>query len=348
MSRIEDQIRAVMLEHEDEILDGSALTVPPIGGRLTTAPLRQVAAWSFTLLILGAVIATFSLRAGTNPHAVPGTRPATLSCPPAVHQAAAPWVPELPRGLNGAARLAPSAPPVRALVCAYIGPRSPAGSSGSVLLAGDLAGLAQELFWAAPLPSTPGGCNDNLEPTDGDYYLLGLTYPTGTEWVAAAGDHCQWGSNGIFNSQRSFSERVSAWYHAGYWTPPPINTSACAPTGGVGRYGQQTSLVPEGAVAVSICERAADGSISSQRTVHSGFSTLIAALDQLPTHPTTNSCEEQADIIDMYNLLVSYPTGPPVRLSVQDNCLPAIENGSLQADNPTSVLPLVQNLLHPH
>lgn len=356
MSRIEDQIRAVMLEHEDEIPDGSALTVPPIRRRLAAPPLRQVAAWSFTLLILGAIIATFSLRAGTNPHAAPGllppanttTSPATLSCPPAVHHAAAPWVPELPRGLNGAARLAPSTPPVRALVCAYIAPHSPAGSSGSVLLAGDLAGLAQELFWAPPLPSTPGGCNLNLEPTDGDYYLLGLTYPAGTEWVAAPGNHCQWGSNGVFSSQPNLSERVSAWYHAGHWTPPPTNTSACAPTG-IGRYGQQTSLVPEGAIAVSICEAtAADGGGSSQRTVHSGFSTLIAALDQLPTRTTTHGCQEQADTVDMYNLLFSYPTGPRVLVSVSENCLPAIENGYLQADNATSVLELVRNLLHPH
>jgi hypothetical protein len=358
MSWIEDQIRAVMLEHEDEIPDGSALTVPPIRRRLTATPLRQVAAWSFTLLILGAIIATFSLRGGTNPHAAPGTRPpantttsrATLSCPPAVHHAAAPWVPELPRGLNGAARLAPSTPPVRALVCAYIAPHSPAGSSGSVLLAGDLAGLAQELFWAPPPPPIPGGCADNITSTDGDYYLLGLSYPAGTEWVAAPGNHCQGASNGVFSTPDNMSELVSTWYHAGHWIEPPVPSSACTPTG-AGRYGQQTSLVPEGAVAVSICEAtAADGGSSSQQTILTGFSTLIAALDQLPTHTTTNGCQEQPDTVagDIYNLLFRYPTGPPVLVSVSTNCLPAIDNGNLQADYATGVLALVRNLLHSH
>ncbi|HEV2886915.1 MAG TPA: hypothetical protein VGX49_08395 [Jatrophihabitans sp.] len=338
-----------MLEHEDEIPDGSALTVPPIRRRLTATPLRQVAAWSFTLLIFGVIIATFSLRAGTNPRAAPGTRPAantTLSCPPAVHHAAAPWVPELPRGLNGAARLAPSTPPVRALVCAYIAPHSPAGSSGSVLLAGDLAGLARELFWAPPPPPTLGGCNLNLEPTDGDYYLLGLSYPAGTEWIAAPGDHCQGVSNGVFSTPHNMSELVSTWYHAGHWTAPPTPSSACASTG-TGRYGQQTSLVPEGATAVSICQPTATDGGSSQRTIHSGFSTLIAALNQLPTHTTTNSCQEQANpgTGDIYNLLFSYPTGPPVLVNVFENCLPAIHNGNLQADNATDVLPLVLDLL---
>jgi hypothetical protein len=99
---------------------------------------------------------------------------------------------------------------------------------------------------------------------------------------------------------------------------------------------------------VSICQAtAADGGSSSQRTIHSGFSTLIAALDQLPTHTTTNGCQEQADTVDMYYLLFSYPTGPRVLVSVQNNCLPAIENGYLQADNATSVLALDRNLLHP-
>ena len=90
------------------------------------------------------------------------------------------------------------------------------------------------------------------------------------------------------------------------------------------------------------------GGSNSERTIHSGFSTLIAALDQLPTHTTTQDCVEQADTITLYNLLFSYPTGPPVLVSVTENCLPAIDNGNLQADNAANVLAIIRNLLQSH
>ena len=355
---IEQQIRAVMLTHETDLPDVPALTVPPIGGANDRRWHPQVAAWSLTLLILAGVLSTFSLHIGTHHRTGTGTAtPAdlatgsaavTLSCPAALPPTASatPWVPALPRGIDGAARLVPATLPIRALICAYIAPHSPAGSTGSVLLSGNLTGVMQKLFWQPPAPHALGGCTDNLTPTDADRYLLGLTYPAGTEWIAAPADHCQGASNGVFSTTHNMSAFVSAWYAAKRWIPSSPSTSACDPAG-TGRYGQQTSIVPAGPVSVSVCAMAPDGGNSTQRTVGSGFSALVSALNRLPTSATTSSCQPQpqAGPERQYNLLFSYPVGPPALVSVTDNCLPAIDNGNLQADDAATVLPLIRDLL---
>lgn len=293
------------------------------------------------------------------PNAAPVTRTpvatttvGALACPKAVPvdkamKSRVPWVPAAPRGLDGSARLAPRRVPARVVICAYIGHVSPAGKSGSVLLAGDLKGVMSDLAWIPPTPQ-PGACLANLALSDGDYYLIGLSYPGSTQWVAAPRDHCAGSSNGVFSSGANLSVRTSAWYKAGHWTSTG-SSDVCQPYGsGWGRLGQQSSMVPGHPVSVSVCEgSAAGGGKATQRTETLGVDSLASALGALPASASKYQfvCKPLGPPSTWYTLLFGYVEGPPVVVSVEVGCTPAIDNGSLQANDATTVLPLIHKLL---
>ena len=145
-------------------------------------------------------------------------RVSSLACPKTVPagKRGTPWVPAVPRGLDGSARLVPLRAPARVVICAYIGPRSPAGKSGSALRTGDLSAVMNDLAWVPPTPARARrACPDYASITDGDYYLIGLSYPGATVWVAAPGNHCEGSSNGVFFSTANLSVLALSWYKAG-------------------------------------------------------------------------------------------------------------------------------------
>ena len=258
------------------------------------------------------------------------------------------WVPAVARGFDGAARLVPLQAPARAIVCAYIGPRSPAGKSGSVLLTGDLSGVMNDLAWVPPAPAA-GACTDNLLLTDGDYYLIGLSYLGATVWVAATGNHCGGSSNGVFSSRASLSHQALSWYKAQRWAATPVSNNDCKGSG-FGRLGQQSSMVPGHPISVSVRDAgAADCGEATQRTETSVVERFTSALGALRTNPITGStaCKQDKQEFTDYILLFGYPEGPPVNVDVNPGCRPAIDNGNLQANDPTTLVPLIQELLHP-
>jgi hypothetical protein len=50
---------------------------------------------------------------------------------------------------------------------------------------------------------------------------------------------------------------------------------------------------------------------------------------------------------ESYRLLFSYPQGPQVEVNVFGGCVPPIDNLYLQANNASSIVPILQQLLTP-
>lgn len=182
--------------------------------------------------------------------------------------------------------------------------------------------------------------------TDGDYYLIGLSYPGATVWVAATGNHCGGSSNGVFSSRASLSSQALSWYKAQRWAATPVSNDACKRSG-FGRLGQQSSMVPGHPISVSVCEVGAAGGKATQRTETSGVERFTSALGALRTSPDGGACTPGRQPFTEYILLFGYAEGPPVNVDVVPSCRPAIHNGNLQANDPTTVVPLIQELLHP-
>jgi hypothetical protein len=297
------------------------------------------------LLCAAALAACTPNAAPVSTAPVPAAPVSSLACPKSVPAASrtSPWLPAAPRGLDGSARLAPLRVPARVLVCAYIGPRSAAGRTGSVLLTGDLSGVTSDLAWMPPTQAV-GACAYYLRPADSDYYLIGLSYPGASEWVAAPGYHCAGSSNGVFSSSVNLSARASAWYQAQRWTATPASDDACHPSG-FGRLGQHSSMVPDHPVSVSLCEVSAGGGHATRRTRTSQVGRLASTLDALRASGGRNQCRPAGRPLTEYRLLFGYVQGPPVLVSVAASCTPAINNGSLQSSDAATVLPLIQSLL---
>ncbi len=357
MTSNEQRIREAMLAHEDEAPDASGLAVPvsAVAGRNRRGPTTP---WAVSLAVFALVVATFGVRAYVVRDGAPVARPvvtaapvSALACPKTVPAGRGvtqwdQWVPAVPLGFDGAARLVPLQVPARAIVCAYIGPRSPAGKSGSVLLTGDLSGVMNDLAWVPPAPAA-GACTSNLLLTDGDQYLIGLSYSGATVWVAATGDHCGGSSNGVFSSRASLSSQALSWYKARRWAATPVSNDACNRSG-FGRLGQQSSMVPGHPVSVSVCAvGGADGGKTTQRTETSVVERFTSALGALRASPTTGAMSCKQDGQPSTIVSFGYAEGPPVNVEVNPSCRPAIHNGNLQANDPTTVLPLIQELLHP-
>lgn len=318
----------------------------PTGMMYRSWPGRVVALTLGTAVTLGLLVSACSTPPPRNIGTGQRLQVSVLACPktvPAGRQNT-PRVPAVPRGLDAAARLVPLRVPARAIVCAYIAPISPAGKSGSVLLTGDLSGVMNDLAWIPPAPTLAMACPSYLSVTDGDYYLIGLSYPGATVWVAAPGNHCQGSSNGVFSSTANLSRQALSWYKAQHWVATPGSDDACEPSG-FGRFGQQSSMVPGHPVSVSVCEASAVGRKATQRIENSGVDRLAKTLNALRTSPLKGTCERSGQPLTEYNLLFGYAQGPPVNVSLLRSCTPAINNGSLQANDPTTVLPLIQELL---
>ena len=127
---------------------------------------------------------------------------------------------------------------------------------------------------------------------------------------------------------------------SGRWPPRP-QVSCADRNQGFGRLGQETAMVPAGPVALTICAPDA-------HPIGSGYRKLVSALNSLPSRLSARGCsyrrltgQRRRD----YRLLFSYPKGPPVRVDILVGCYPEVDNFSLQSDNASSILPIIDRLL---
>jgi hypothetical protein len=353
VSNLEDDIRRSMAGHDDEA-PGAADLLRSL--EQVSLPRRRpgwltpfTVAAAVTAVVLGSAWAGGLLGGRQQaPTTVPGGagRILPLSCPTS-YAGRAPWVPTGPAGIDGRSRLVPQRTPSSALVCAYRGSntakqKSGWALSGQRLLADGLAGLVGQLTWQPRLlPGQQITCTAMGGPQTN--YLIGLTYPGGaTIWVTATDEpnECVSASNGEFTSFGVIGPDVSRAFASGRW--PAWQPISCArPRQDIGRLGQDVAMVPAGSTSVTICAAKA-------RTLTSGYQTLVSALDRLPTRRSTGSCSPSpGPSAPEYQLLFSYPEGPPVSIFILSGCHPEIGNGDLQSDSASSILPVIRRLLKP-
>jgi len=345
MSRLEDELGQVMAEHDDEAPKAAELLAV-----LPEAPRRRRGSWyvvaAAAVLVVGVLAGVWAAR--DRAHGPTGSRPTapvrTLSCP-AAYAGAAPWVPAKPTGIDAKSRLVPLKSPASALICAYKGlngldKQRGWALSGRRLLAGELDRLTAELSWQPrSVPDRRHACT--LMAGTQVNYLIGLAYPGGgTIWVSATDEPnlCVGGANGEFTADTGFAGRdVTKAYSTGVW--PARQPANCRLPGG-GRLGQDTTMVPAGVTSLTICT-------NSGRVIKSGYESLVSALNKLPISPSNGTCISHGHGVT-YQLLFSYPAGPPAVVDVASACSPPIDNLSAQADSTGSVLPIIQQLLNKH
>lgn len=340
---IEDDIAAVMAEHENEAPTADNLLAGLRSRRRSHGWLYAAAAAVLVIGVLGGVWAV-SGGAGKRPvHPAAPVVVAQLSCP-ARYAGDAPWVPAKPKGIPGNSRLAPNETPKSVLMCAYKGSNSGNYSASHWVLAGkryvteNLAAVAHELAWQ---PRKVTG-EEYVCPAVGGIqtnYLIGLTYSRGTIWVSESDEpsHCVAATNGDFTALPSVGADATKAFSTGRWPDrAPIN---CRPN--AGRLGQDNAMVPPGATSLTICTDTA-------HTIERDFGNLVSALNSLPTELGRGICSPSPDPGDAYRLIFGYRQGPPVAINVFKGCYPEAYNGTLASQKAGPVISLVQDLLHRH
>jgi hypothetical protein len=367
---IEDRVREAMRAHEHEAPTAAEFSASR-GLPIAATTHRRRTGWlaaapaAACVLVVAAVIAIVrptgdkpapSLAA--NPP-VPVSPP--LACPQRYETGPAPWVPRPPTVADAGHRLVPDRTPAHVVVCAYLARSDEPNGNQTVLtgrreLGGDLAAVRTTLTW---LPERVTGqqqpCLDYLAPTDGDNYLIGLSYRGGTVWVSAPGNHCDDASNGPFTTMVNLRPWAAAAIAAGAWLPhppqrPTVRDSGPCGDNSVGRVGQGSAMVPAGATSVAICVALSSAPHAGQRTVTSSGAVggLAQALNRSPTQVSTSACVGDGHQQQPYELVFRYADGPAVHVRVDAHCRPAIDNGSLQAADAGSVVPLIEQSLGRH
>lgn len=369
---VEDALRATMRAHDALAPTAAEFCFrPPPGRARGSHALATVAAAACVVVVAGAGLLVSNRsdqHAPTTPVAQGPTlaeRPAPTvapirSCPSAMpsHGAAAYWIPQPAKGINVATRFVPLQTPSQALVCAYV--HGGAGKlTGSRTLGGNLSAISDDLAWRPPSSPETQPCADYLAVTDGDYYLVALSYPSATMWIAVPGNHCDGSSNGRFTTDDNLQSQAATAYRTGHWSlpsPPPARPNECA-SQSEGRLGQQSRLVPDEPVSATVCRPGRPsrpghpGEPARTVTVsHTDLDRLVGELNRLATAPFTYGwqCGPSDTPAATYELTFTYHVGPPVQVEIDDGCRPEVDNGNLQASSAGAVLPLVQQLLGAH
>ena len=199
---------------------------------------------------------------------------------------------------------------------------------------------AAELSWQPRrVPGQPVPCADvaGLQTN----YLIGLTYAGGARiWVTATDEpnHCFGTSNGDFTSPGVIGPEVTTAFASGQWPgQPPVSCTQFGQS--IGRLGDETVMVPAGSTSLTICP-------PGPHRLTSGYQTLVSALNQLPAKASTLSCSPSPPpSARQYQLLFSYPEGPPVAVLIMSGCYPEIDNLFLQSNSASTIMPLIQQLL---
>lgn len=357
MADIERTLREAMAAHADEAPTAAQFHAVPRRHRSPWLPAAAAAVVVAVASIAAVTIARSNHHSATRPPAAA----APLTCPETSRQSGpTPWVPTPPSGTDGASRLVPVVTPSDAVVCAYL-PTDPPGSppvktagaalTASVHLSGDLSGIASDLSW---LPRDHGAtrpCTADLQATDADNYLLGLTYADQTLWVSVPGDHCMGSSNGEFASTANLRAQVAASYAARAWQPRPTPRDSrqldpCWNTG-QGRLGQDAAMVPATPDSVLVCKGVYLGRTTkySSASATTGFDDLVTELNAPATRTSTSMCQGDGRQSVFYELIFQYSVGSPAYVRIDPHCSPSIDNGSLQAVDSTAVVTVIEQLL---
>lgn len=301
-------------------------------------------------LAVGLVSLTFALGSS-------GSKPAALTCPASVRTSTdRPWVPSVTDAVDTENRLAPDRLPTDVIVCAYAG-SGKGPQPARKPLTGDKhvnGGIDEVVDTVGYLPrkiASQEHCPAPLRNEDDGYFLLGLAYVDGTEWIATSANLCSPTptTNGSFDSSAPLWIDLRQAYRSGSW-PAPDPSVPCA-SRGQGRSGQEESLVPVGYTSVELCKTVGERQDQVRHPGRAESDGVVAALDRLATAPMTTAggCfgwyASGADDVE-YRLVFHYPVGADVVVVVatSKDCDPPIGNGSLQSTDVSGVLPLLERM----
>ena len=286
-----------------------------------------------------------------------GSKQAALTCPTSIPTSTGrPWVPKTSDRVDTENRLAPDRLPTNAVVCSYAGtgkgpqpPRKPL--SGSKALTGQYDPMVDTIAYLPHKIASQAHCPAKLANEDDGYYLLGLTYLDGVEWISTFDGLCSPTptTNGSYDSSAVLAADLDRAYKSGSW-PAPDTNGGCG-VRGLGRAGQETSLVPDGYSSLDVCKITGTSVTAHTQPSDSETGQLVTALNALSTSPMTtlggcfgwyaSSAEELG-----YRLVFHYPVGADavVYVATSKDCDPPISNGSLQSDDLSGVVPLLEHL----
>jgi hypothetical protein len=346
----EDEIRETMRAHDNEAPRADHLTIHSM--RRRRRPWLPAAAALVVVAVAAGWYAVAGDTGSSDHTAVASAGGCPTSHPESRDFSNEYWVPSKPSAAGTDDRLVPDTVPSGMQLCAYL--HDDGGDlTGQRAVTGNLTAARESLAW---LPQQGDGqsCPYYLAMTDGDYYLIRLSYADGdVVWVAAPGNHCAGASNGVFDTSANLLDFVAPAYEQGVWTgqPQPDPHVPTGPCGGSapGRLGEK--LVPDAPTNVTIC-----ATNPPRTSTTTDIAELLARLNGLPTRPSTMSCNggpsatstantgtEQTGTT--YTLVFHYAEGPAVRLDLIPGCHPPIFTSSLAADGGDEIVALVEGLL---
>jgi hypothetical protein len=243
--------------------------------------------------------------------------------------------------------------PTRAIVCAYPGPgrgTQPARKplAGSKRLRGRLDVLADTLAYAPRKATNLAHCQASDRRVDFGYYLLGLNYTDGVEWIDTAENPCAAtpATNGSYDSAAYLSTALRDAYRTGSW-PAPASRDRCGAKG-AGRTGQERAMVPDGVTSADVCKRTTDAITAHRALDGTAARRLASALNSLSTKPGGAGCFAWygTDPQLSYEIVFHYSVGTDAVVWVQPGkgCTP-ISNGLLESEKLAAIVPLLTQLL---
>jgi len=273
-----------------------------------------------------------------------------LRCPESIDTAALDKpvpVPQKPQGVDATGRLLPDRDPTSLVICGYpaadiMKPVSAPFRLAKRTVASDAqrAALVEALTWSPRDTGAQRVCT--LMAGNETAYVVGAAYGDAIVWVGALADAnaCSTSTNGDFRSGPGPAVVLDQMF--GSSTPPSAGVAACN-RASWGRLGDDRSLAPEGNPTATVCRDAADGTVKAAQLDAAKSAEVAAALRALPTKPTGQTCQGPDNPTNgRFTLLLTYAVGPPVRLSIDPDCAPAVLGSNLESADASSLVELVE------
>ncbi|MGW0590098.1 hypothetical protein [Streptosporangium sp. NPDC002607] len=245
------------------------------------------------------------------------------------------WVPAA-ADIDGVEESLVPGSPVKALICAYPGDNAHPGGerlAGSRTLTDQAAAMARDLAYL-PVTTTPVDRPCTLMGGPMTNYLIRFAYPDGRAlWVGSAEEvnHCVRTTNGTAGSNSYAGPAITTAYKDGIWQPAPPDDPCRGPGD---RRGQDELMVPGRPGRLTVCRDATYVRPPYRKRHGRDIARALAAtLNSLDTVPSQNTCQGLGGANERgIRLIFDYPQGPAAAVTISMNCVPAINNGLLQAD----------------
>jgi hypothetical protein len=176
---------------------------------------------------------------------------------------------------------------------------------------------------------------------DETVHLVGVRFDDAIVWVASLAEpnRCSTATNGDFISPLAVGSTLEQWLGTPGRKDP--NQGGCHPWTS-GRLGDDRSLAPDGDPTVMVCRPTSTGQQVLQLRRDQSRQ-VVQALRALATRPTDHTCaggDPQPG--EDFRLVLDYDRGNDVVINVVPSCRPQLMSSTLEAEDATSVIGLVE------